>query len=960
MKKMKNKVSFLFVFLVLLISFSYSQFFPYYGKNKVQTNKDWLVYESDNFKIHFYTKKMNILDKTVLYSEQAYDKLSEFLGYSTEDEIPMILYQSHKDFEMTNLYPGALPESVQGFSEPVGNRIVIPSEFPDEQLKHLIVHELTHIFQFEIIYKGSKINPNRIIPLPLWIMEGFAEFIPGEWEPLSTMVVRDAVVNGNLPLLNKYGSLSGSTSARSPYDFGHLIYDFLYKNYGKTGVRKFWWNLRKFSLFKREHILKDAFDLEIPVFNSKFQRYARERYKEYFSKKIPVDYGLKISPEFPYMGVFSYSMSPSQQSAAVVTADYSALAIRVALINLRTGEIYKNITPGYSSKFENIYMKFDPADGRSIAWDSKGDYIAFFGRYNFNYFLLFYSSEGKFLRKVKLENLNEPSGIDISKDDKYVVFSAIKEGQRDIFLYDIKKDKFIQLTKDENYEFSPSFSKDNRKIVFSEQINGNHQLFMMSLEDKSKIRLTFNKTEHINPRFLDDNNIIFSYYNNDVYNLAILDISKKKNQILTDLSTGAFYPQKFGEQYYYLGYSNGNFSLYKSSELKPVKQIDEKIEKEEIQKEKQEEKTPERRISQEKGYKISKGKIEPYNMFDNIIISGLPSIGIAVATDGTTYGGTYLNLTDTLNNHSLSVLAYNVLGYKNYDLTYINLSSRFDYGIELFSRTYFYYLPQYYWASSWVGYYSYKDAIAKRTLAGGNFIGIYPINKFHRLTFRAGVIYQDEELANLYFPSGYVSPFYNGWSIPAGISLTGETTSFRSYGPYRGYTYNINFSRELNFLKSLRDAYAVRVDLRKYFPIGSDFLFAFQGYGEFSGGEEPYIFYGGGNNEIRSTNYYTMAGNNYFHINAEFRFPLINLAATPIGLIGPVRGVVFADAGGAWFKGQDFQFIENGKLKDAIGSVGYGVEFFLGGYPIHIEWVHRTDYADFSDDEVNFWIGFDF
>jgi len=160
----------------------------------------------------------------------------------------------------------------------------------------------------------------------------------------------------------------------------------------------------------------------------------------------------------------------------------------------------------------------------------------------------------------------------------------------------------------------------------------------------------------------------------------------------------------------------------------------------------------------------------------------------------------------------------------------------------------------------------------------------------------------------------------------------------------------------------MRNSHAMILDLRKYIPIGFDTLFAFRAYGAFSGGENPYIFFGGGNNEIRSTNYYSMVGNNFFHLNAEFRFPLVQIALTPLGLIGPIRGVFFADAGGAWFNDQKFEFIDKNdwRLKNGIGSIGYGVEFALGGYPMHIEWVYRTDFANFNDHEVRFWIGFDF
>ena len=85
-------------------------------------------------------------------------------------------------------------------------------------------------------------------------------------------------------------------------------------------------------------------------------------------------------------------------------------------------------------------------------------------------------------------------------------------------------------------------------------------------------------------------------------------------------------------------------------------------------------------------------------------------------------------------------------------------------------------------------------------------------------------------------------------------------------------------------------------------------------------------------------------------------------AAHPIGVIGPFRGVLFFDFGGLWFNGQEYSIFEPGssRLKDALASYGYGIQFFLFGYPLHFDWVYKTDFKEKKYNGVNFWIGFDF
>jgi len=52
-----------------------------------------------------------------------------------------------------------------------------------------------------------------------------------------------------------------------------------------------------------------------------------------------------------------------------------------------------------------------------------------------------------------------------------------------------------------------------------------------------------------------------------------------------------------------------------------------------------------------------------------------------------------------------------------------------------------------------------------------------------------------------------------------------------------------------------------------------------------------------------------------------------------------------------------------------VGSMGYGFEFFLLGFPVHLDFVRLVYWPDFSDPfgfetgdrwMTKFWIGFDF
>ena len=67
----------------------------------------------------------------------------------------LILFKTHSEFEQQNVAPGAAQEGVGAFAEPFRDRMLMPIDDPPDRLYGLIAHELTHIFEFDIIPAGA-------------------------------------------------------------------------------------------------------------------------------------------------------------------------------------------------------------------------------------------------------------------------------------------------------------------------------------------------------------------------------------------------------------------------------------------------------------------------------------------------------------------------------------------------------------------------------------------------------------------------------------------------------------------------------------------------------------------------------------------------------------------------------------------------------------------------------------
>ena len=167
-----------------------AQFVPYYGKNKVAYDTfAWRVYKSPHFEVYYYPEFEQHLARVVSYAESAYQKVSSDLKHEISSAIPLILYKTHSEFEQTNLYPGFVPEGALAFAEHVRGRMVLPIDLSPDELQGLVTHELTHVFEFDLI-------PRNMVQrsIPLWVDEGLADYMRGSWDPIDLMSIRDAAV----------------------------------------------------------------------------------------------------------------------------------------------------------------------------------------------------------------------------------------------------------------------------------------------------------------------------------------------------------------------------------------------------------------------------------------------------------------------------------------------------------------------------------------------------------------------------------------------------------------------------------------------------------------------------------------------------------------------------------------------------------------------------------------------
>lgn len=931
-----------------------AQYEYYYSQNKVKKQKfNWKYLESDHFKLYYYIDNKDLVNKIAKHTEESYKKISDYLNVKVEKKFPIILFSTEAAFLRNNI-TGYLPQGVIAFAEPGYNRVVIHAQASWEDLAHTITHELGHIFEYAIMGRSA-----RYARTPLWVAEGFSDFITGHWGQFNLLVVRDLVLTNNIPQMQKNGNFSGNTRSRTlAYDFGHMVYEFLDEKYGKRGIKKLLYSLKGGSFFKmsgRGNVLR-VLDMNAKTFNYEFGKWVRNRFRKFTTKEDPEDYSYIIGPDFPYVYAFSHKVSPSGEMLAVLTGDMKNQTLRIILVSMKDGKVIAKLTPGFTTRYDFINLNFDPTYGSIFTWGKDGNMVAFFAKKDVHdYLVLLDVLKQKVIKQIKIDIQSTTSPVFHPTENK-LYFTGQEATSSYIYSMDLDTENITKLTDGYLFIKAMDISRDGKRVVFSARAKDKYyKLFLGTIEKPEMAKqLTFGDYNDITPSFSTDGKRI--YYSSDElesYNINSVDLEEQVMYRYTDVKTGNFYPLEIPEEEDMIvmtSYYRGNFSMLRKDISEP--QYKRKLAFEMVDKELLAKKESE--ATDVSGLNLKdRGKYKPLS---RLYVQSLPPLSVSVGSDGGLFGYTYLSMTDLLGDHNFTLMISSLYGYRSYHLFYLNQSRR----LQLFTHLFAY--QEVYYYNTYSGTY---DSLTLRSQYGAEVGVFYPFSRETRVEATVSFYKRKENLDAIY---GFTLPYgqyFSGWALPVRLSLVNQNTRFSNatMGPLSGSTFKLTAEKYIPAGDEFLDAYVLSGDYRKYLRISNDALFAFRAVGYKSGGKFPLIMWTGGNNTIRTVDYRRLVGNNMFLFNAEFRFPLVKAALTPLGLIGPIRGVFFFDLGGIWFDEQDFRVFEKGKglkLQDARASYGFGLVFNIIGYPMHLEWVTRTDLRKKRYYGVNFWIGFDF
>lgn len=913
-----------------------------FGKNKLQTRDyQFRNYETEHFKVLYYAGGEALAEFAASAAEEHYETISRDLKMELDVKTPLLVYLSPGQFSETNVTTELIEEGVGGFSELLKNRIVVPFNGSYSDLYHVIGHELAHIFEFRMFYRSrlaSLLGAISEFEVPLWIMEGFAEFQSGWANVGHETFMRDLLISGRLVPLVELNDTYGYLAYRE----GEAFFRYVEAKYGREKVYEF------MHILKGKRSLDAAFS---QTFGMSQERFGRDWEAWLKMRYWPQVTGLgrfdelcrRLTDHAKDGSVYNTAAAISPGGTMVAMISDRLEYVDCYVISATNGEVRRRLVRGgRSGGFEAMHL-LRPG----LAWSPDERLLALVvtarGRDNI---ALVDPRTGRVRRRIS-GNLDAIYSPKFSPDGRRLAFVGVKNGFSDIYAVAVGGGEPERLTYDMYEDRDPTFSPGGDSVVFvsdrpdpgDEWIPGKYAVWLRDQHGRTA-RLTGRGGFLGHPVFSSSGDYLLYTAADSAQNIYVLEMGSgrivRRTRFIGEVSHLSI--TKDDRKLAFAYYSNVGWDIALMSD--PLEKLPADT-------------------SPPEGYSVDTVAFEKSGLdFDKVKPVGFSlsldyAVGAASYSPGTASGASgtvYLGFSDILGNHQFGVYTdlYGDILNSNAIVQYWLLPYRIDWGFTAFQLLD-------------VPYYQPGAYLVQRVDRGLQAAAAYPLDRFTRV--EAALTGYASEVAQLgYYGGWYLDTLYRqGVSYGTGAFVF-DNTFWDSYGPARGVRLRLEAGSSLLSARRFQSGYG---DLRSYLRLGRRFVLATMLQGAASFGRDRDSFYLGGE-FVRGYDYgefYGQPGPGVGLASVELRYPFIDRLKLafplPVDIRG-IRGVAFVDAGMVARDSMRLWDTSNRELDDLKLGVGAGIRIQLSVFYLKFDFGKPLSATDNKGWKFIFSLGTDF
>jgi Tol biopolymer transport system component len=463
-----------------------------FGKNRVQYRDfNWIYFPGEKFEVYHYQGGRDLASYTLQSATANLVNVESVFDYTLDEKIQIIVYNKQSEFRQSNIGLSNDDQyNIGGSTRIIGSKMFVYYQGDHALLDQEIRANIARVIFSQMMYGGDwkdVIKNSTLLTVPTWFEEGIVSYASKPWEGEVEARVFSAVEAGNY---EKFNRLSGDEAAYA----GHALWKYIADVYGENVIPNILYmtkisrNIESGFLFVlgtslnslSEDFLdyyKDMSTLQnrnrqspelAPIFNEKQAngKYKRpegedgsSRAEKRWQKKIN-----KLIGELPvkHKSKYTYSqfkLSPDGKHLAFATNELGQY--KVWLYDLEKGKcdrIYKR-----EYRLQRIIDNSFPI----ITWHPTGEVLAFtFEKKGRAFIGNYYMADNKVVEK-ELFRIDKVVDFDYSADGRKMIFSGVREGQTDLYLYQVIGNNQQQLTNDPYDDLNPRFLPNSERIIFA-------------------------------------------------------------------------------------------------------------------------------------------------------------------------------------------------------------------------------------------------------------------------------------------------------------------------------------------------------------------------------------------------------------------------------------------------------------------------------------------------------------
>jgi len=874
---------------LFILAFANAQSF---GQNKVQYRDfDWNYIQTSHFDLYYYGGQQELAEFAAEIAEKSYEQISVHLRWDLKKRVSIMVYNSHNDFQQTNVVGAYMREGIGGVTELFKNRVVFPFEGNYEQFRHVIHHELVHALINDMVYGGrmqNVVSSRTRIRVPIWSNEGLAEYLSSNWDTKADMVMRDVAIHERMPSVKELNYFMA-------YKGGQSLWRFITGKYGREKVGDVFRSMKRTQNDEKGY--EAALGMNYEDLTKQWHKYLKKEYWPDVENRDPIeDISERLTDHKKDRNFYNVSpaISPDGSMVAVLSDENGYFDIQI--LDAMTGEKIKKLVKGNRSvNFEELKW-LQPG----LSWSPDNQKIVVAAKAGKSDVLhVIDVSTGK-SDKYEL-NIDGVFSASWSPTGNQIAFVGQLGNSSDIYLFDLDTKITKKITNDIFTDSYPSWNSNGTKIVFvsdrGDYTSGEYEglmydhdykqtdIYIVDILNGEIERVTNSKYNESHPVWANETDTLFYTADyNGVWNLFLHPLGKKedgnnfKAYPVTNVLTGLQQPtiSKDNSMIIFAGYANIGWDLYSlSNPLMLKKTIIEPTqfvlksgsENEEIVDLRQHKSNliVGNQSNQYKKWIFARGydyqnnadKINNENEelveIDSVKIDGhyipktyktkftldLVSGNLQISNVFGTSGMTYFSFSDILGDHQIAFGTEMVLTLENSDyfFQYGYLKNKMDFYFAAFQNANFFQID--YWTLGRLRHYGLQSFVS------------HPFSRFQRIDY--GLAWHNinysilEQTINDFGQTEYTTTGSTKYStVLPSLSWVYDNSIFGFTGPIDGFRKNTTITVSPGVGSNKLKFQTIKTDLRKYWRLGKDYTFAIRGFfGSSMGSNKQKFFLGG-------------------------------------------------------------------------------------------------------------------